>query len=30
LQGGEKVVTDGHLLLTNGALVRERERKDGV
>jgi multidrug efflux system membrane fusion protein len=30
LQGGEKVVTDGHLLLTNGVLVRERERKDGV
>ncbi len=30
LQGGEKVVTDGHLLLTNGALVVVRERKDGV
>jgi len=30
LEGGEKVVTDGHLLLTNGAPVRERERKDGV
>jgi membrane fusion protein, multidrug efflux system len=30
LEGGEKVVTDGHLLLTNGALVSVRERKDGV
>ena len=30
LEGGEKVVTDGHLLLTNGATVTVRERKDGV
>jgi membrane fusion protein, multidrug efflux system len=30
LQGGETVVTDGHLLLTNGALVAPRERKSGV
>jgi multidrug efflux system membrane fusion protein len=30
LEGGEKVVTDGHLLLTNGAVVNVRERKDGV
>jgi len=32
LQGGETVVTDGHLLLTDGAAVttRDRERKDGV
>jgi RND family efflux transporter MFP subunit len=30
LQGGETVVTDGHLLLTNGATVAPRERKSGV
>jgi multidrug efflux system membrane fusion protein len=30
LQGGETVVTDGHLLLTNGAAVAPRERKSGV
>jgi RND family efflux transporter MFP subunit len=30
LQGGETVVTDGHLLLTNGALVTTRDRKNGV
>jgi membrane fusion protein, multidrug efflux system len=30
LQGGETVVTDGHLLLTNGAAVAPRERKNGV
>jgi len=30
LQGGETVVTDGHLLLTDGATVTPRERKDGV
>jgi membrane fusion protein, multidrug efflux system len=30
LQGGETVVTDGHLLLTNGSPVAPRERKDGV
>jgi RND family efflux transporter MFP subunit len=30
LQGGETVVTDGHLLLTNGAVVAPRERKTGA
>jgi multidrug efflux system membrane fusion protein len=30
LQGGETVVTDGHLLLTNGARVTTRERKAGA
>lgn len=30
LQGGETVVTDGHLLLTDGAAVAPRERKSGV
>jgi membrane fusion protein, multidrug efflux system len=30
LEGGETVVTDGHLLLTNGAAVTTRERKGGV
>ena len=30
LQGGETVVTDGHLLLTDGAVVAPRERKSGV
>ena len=30
LQGGEVVVTDGHLLLTNGAPVSPRERKSAV
>jgi RND family efflux transporter MFP subunit len=30
LDGGETVVTDGHLLLTDGALVAPRERKSGV
>jgi membrane fusion protein, multidrug efflux system len=30
LLGGETVVTDGHLLLTNGATVTVRERKAGV
>ena len=30
LQGGETVVTDGHLLLTNGAVVAPREAKSGV
>jgi RND family efflux transporter MFP subunit len=30
LEGGETVVTDGHLLLTNGAAVAPRERKSGV
>lgn len=30
LQGGEVVVTDGHLLLTNGAPVNPRERKSAV
>jgi len=30
LQGGETVVTDGHLLLTNGARVTTRERKAGT
>jgi multidrug efflux system membrane fusion protein len=30
LQGGETVVTDGHLLLTNGTAVAPRERKSGV
>src|ERR1700722_2843874 len=30
LQAGETVVTDGHLLLNNGALVTTRERKAGV
>ena len=30
LQPGETVVTDGHLLLTNGASVTVRERKSGV
>jgi RND family efflux transporter MFP subunit len=30
LQGGETVVTDGHLLLTDGAAVTLRERKNGV
>src|SRR6266508_1967636 len=29
LEGGETVVTDGHLLLTNGARVTVRERKAG-
>ncbi len=29
LEGGETVVTDGHLLLTNGARVAVRERKAG-
>jgi RND family efflux transporter MFP subunit len=30
LQGGETVVTDGHLLLTDGAVVAPRDRKSGV
>lgn len=30
LQGGETVVTNGHLLLTNGARVTVRERKAGA
>lgn len=30
LQGGEVVVTDGHLLLTNGAPVSPRERKSAI
>ena len=30
LQGGETVVTEGHLLLTNGAAVTVRERKAGA
>jgi len=30
LSGGEVVVTDGHLLLTNGARVTLRERKAGI
>jgi RND family efflux transporter MFP subunit len=30
LQGGETVVTDGHLLLTDGAAVAPRERKSGA
>jgi len=30
LQGGETVVTEGHLLLTDGASVTVRERKPGV
>jgi RND family efflux transporter MFP subunit len=30
LEGGETVVTEGHLLLTNGAVVTVRERKSGV
>jgi membrane fusion protein, multidrug efflux system len=30
LEGGETVVTDGHLLLTDGAAVTVRERKGGV
>jgi membrane fusion protein, multidrug efflux system len=30
LAGGETVVTDGHLLLTNGAHVSTRERKAGA
>ena len=30
LQGGEAVVTDGHLLLTNGAPVTVRDRKAGA
>jgi RND family efflux transporter MFP subunit len=30
LEGGETVVTDGHLLLTNGARVAVRERKAGT
>ena len=30
LKGGETVVTDGHLLLTNGAVVAPREAKSGV
>jgi membrane fusion protein, multidrug efflux system len=30
LEGGETVVTDGHLLLTDGAVVAPRERKSGV
>ena len=29
LEGGETVVTDGHLLLTNGTRVTVRERKAG-
>jgi membrane fusion protein, multidrug efflux system len=30
LRGGETVVTDGQVQLTNGSLVSARERKDGV
>ena len=30
LDGGETVVTDGHLLLNNGSKVAPRERKTGV
>jgi membrane fusion protein, multidrug efflux system len=30
LSGGEQVVTDGHLLLTNGARVQIRTRKAGA
>ena len=30
LKGGETVVTDGHLLLTNGTRVTPRERKAGA
>ncbi len=30
LEGGETVVTDGHLLLTDGARVTTRERKPGA
>jgi RND family efflux transporter MFP subunit len=30
LSGGEVVVTDGHLLLTNGARITPRERKAGI
>jgi RND family efflux transporter MFP subunit len=30
LQGGETIVTDGHLLLTDGAAVTPRERKGGA
>jgi multidrug efflux system membrane fusion protein len=30
LQDGDVVVTDGHLLLTNGARVNVRERKAGA
>jgi hypothetical protein len=30
LVGGEVIVTDGHLLLTNGSRVAPRERKAGA